>query len=174
MRRLVVPRTVLLGVLLLGVTFAGCATTASAPSPEERAAVVGVWEYRTSGSPYLGRGTIHFQVRNGRLQAMLRDTQQGRLRANVNQRGTRLELDLNQVRVSGRIEDDRFVGLFSRPMWDVSTSQEVHHRRQRTSNSGSIVARRVRSPEWMGSVPGLDCPSILVESKYRCDASSAP
>ncbi len=105
---------------------------------------------------------------------MLRDTRRGRLDANVSQRGSRLEFTLNQVRVSGRIEDDRFVGLLRRPMWDVSTSQEVNRRRQRTSDSGSIVARRVRNPGWMGSVPGLNCPSVLVETNYRCDGPSAP
>lgn len=157
-------------LLLLAGVLAGCASTAPAPSPAERAAVVGVWEYRTSGSPYLGQGTLHIRIRNGRLRAQLRDTQRGRMDAQVNQRGSRIELALDHIRVSGRVENDKLVGLFRRPTWDVSTSQDVRSTRSRRygSDSGSIVARRVQNPGVVGAVPTLGCTPILVEVDSRC------
>lgn len=158
-------------VLGLAVALVGCATPSSTLSPEDRAAAVGVWEYQTSGSHYLGRGTLRIRARNGRLEAVLRDTRKGRLNAHVVQRGSRIEMELFQLRISGRIEDDKIVGFYRRPKWDVSTTQDFRPHR-RPSDSGSIVAHRVRTPGWSGNVFGLDCTSILVETTYRCSASS--
>lgn len=172
MRRPVPISRSLAGLAILAFLLVGCATTSSAPSPAERAAVVGVWEYRTSGSPHLGRGTLHIRVNNGRLHALLQDTRRGRMNVRVSQRGSRIEFTLDQILVSGRVEDDRLVGLFRHPTWDVSTSQNVRGRQANRpgSDSGSIVARRVQNPAWIADVPGLGCPSILEEANERCDA----
>lgn len=153
-------------VFALAVVLVGCAGTNSSTSPAQQAQVIGVWEYRAQGASGLSAGTFKIESRDGRLRGVLRDARRGRINMNVVQRGSRMELDLDLLRVSGRVEDNTFVGMYRRPQWDVSTSQNF--RRTRGSSSGSIVARRVHNPAWSGAPLVSGCTPVLVETDYRC------
>lgn len=166
----VFPRIALsfLTAFIVGVFAAGCAST---HSPEEearaRAAAIGTWEYRVDGVAALHRGEFQITTENGRLRAQIRDERRGRFVARVKLNGSRMQLALENLRISGRIEDGSFTGTLYRPTWDVTTSSRS--RRSSQTRSASLVAQRIASsPVVERSLP-FDCPSILWETDDGCE-----
>jgi hypothetical protein len=155
-------------VLLLLALMVGCSTTRT---PEdvaaEHAKVVGVWEYRTDGTGALQRGTLRVFVEEGRLKGRLQDSWRGQVDALIQIRGSRMELRLDRVRISGRLRENRFEGVVQHNNWDV-TSSGPHH-----STSGRFVARRVQNSSGESS-EDFGCPSLLRESSYICSPFRAP
>lgn len=155
---------------------AGC--TASAPtaiSPEQASSVVGVWEYDVTGSPHLANGTLKIGFQDGRLTGTVRDRQRGHLSARIRLQGRRFEMRVDEVYVSGRVEDNRLQAFCRRPLWDVSTSQNVGRTGQprRPSYSARLVARRVTA---FPSAPASAsrCDPLLEEVNYRCRTPLMP
>jgi hypothetical protein len=166
-------------VLVAGIatTITGCASTGSTTT--DRSDVLGVWEYRTNGTPYLGRGRFQIVLtKDGRLDGRLRDSRLGTVnlddvRLRNGQMHLRIEVQraysaqTSTLQISGRVEDDRYTATFRRPMFDVTTSQ--HTRRTASSTSGgSILARRVRTSSVHDMPVPLGCTDVLVEHNYHC------
>lgn len=165
-------RTFLLefALLFLGLGLVmGCASSRSTQDDAAaRAAAVGTWKYEVDGFAPLHAGVFQIEERNGRLQALIQDRRQGRLRARVNVKDRRLELTIDDLRISGRIEDDQFTGFLRRQQWDVSTRQRTRRRRESQFRSASLYARRVRSASAADRPSILECESILREAN-GCD-----
>lgn len=141
----------------------GCASSESAQSsPEARAAAIGAWKYKVDGVAPLDRGTFQITKEGGRLQALLRDRQQGRLRARVDLRDSRLKLVLDDFRISGQIEDETFTGVLRRRQWNVDSHRQRRSRSQ--FRSAPLQAQRVRSASAADEPRALNCRSILREA----------
>ena len=140
----------------------GCAASQSAAErADERAEVVGTWQYRAENISGLHRGTFQVVVEDGRLNGHFEDRWRGTLDAQVILHGSHMELALGQVRIAGRIMDNRFEGSVRSESWDV-TSSSVSRR------PGYFVARRVRSGAVFDDVRDIGCPSLLREVSYTC------
>lgn len=162
--RKILPSLIVFGVLTLVI---GCAS--SEPTESEtaaRSAALGTWEYRVDGIAPLNRGEFTITEKDGQLRAQIRDDRRGRFVARVQLNGSRLQLSMNDLRISGRIEDGSFTGTLRRPIWDVSTSSRM--RRSSRTRSASLVARRVASGSATGPETALDCPPILWETDDGC------
>ena len=149
-------------VLELGLLSA-CAT--SQPAQNEaalRAAVVGTWSYDVQGFAPLDQGRFHITVRDGRLRGLIRDRRLGRLQARVDVRNSRLELTLDDLRISGHIEDDQFTAFLRRDQWDVRTRRQTRTRSQ--FRSASLYATRIRSAAAADKPNILECRSLLREA----------
>jgi hypothetical protein len=156
---------------------AGCASTG--PTTTDRSDVIGVWEYRTNGTPYLDRGRFQIVLtRNGRLDGRLRDSRLGTVelddvRLQNGHMHLRIEVQsaysaqTSTLQISGRVEDDRYTATFRRPIFDVTTSQNTSRTASSTSG-GSILARRVRTSTVHDMPVPLGCTGILVEHNYHC------
>jgi len=157
-------------LLFLGLgLIMGCASSQSTrDDAAARAAAIGTWEYEVIGTAPLNAGTFQIAERDGRLHALVRDRRWGRLRARAEVRDTRLELVIDDLRISGRIENDQFTGFLRRQRWDVSTRQRSRRRRQSHSRSASLHARRVQSASTADRPSALECQSILREAS-GCD-----
>ena len=167
MRR-VLPLRLALLLLCVGLA-AGCASSRSAEDDAaDRAAVIGTWKYEVEGSAPLSTGAFQITERDGRLQGLLRDRRQGRLRARVKLKDRRLELIIDQLRVSGRIEDDQFTGFLRRQQWGVTTRRRTRRRTRSHFRSTSFHAQRVRSASAADRPSILECESILREAN-GCD-----
>jgi hypothetical protein len=160
----------LLGLLLLvGLLGTGCASTRSATErADDRSRVVGVWEYRTRGTSVLQEGTLRIGVEDGRLVGRLRDSWQGTVEARVTLYGSRMEIDLNRIRITGRIRQGRFEAAIRREFESVS----VRPRSQR--RPAYFVARRVRSAAATDHRARYGCPSLLRERSYQCSPFQRP
>lgn len=161
MRRIVLIR---LALLALGAGLAlGCASSSRhQPSAEAQAAVVGTWQYEVNGYAPLDEGTFRIRQTDGRLRGELTDRRRGRFRARVDVRASRLELRINDLRISGSIEDGTFTGVLRRSQWSVTSRQQ---RRSRSRfRSASLSARRIRSATSADAPSVLDCQSILREA----------
>lgn len=164
MKGLSSPQAFLLILLPIALITGGCASSQSTSSDSRaRAAAIGTWEYRVTGNAPLDRGTFQISVENGRLKGTVRDQRRGRFRAQVDVSGSRMELTVGRLRISGKIEDERFSGFLRLQQWDVSTSSR-RRRRQSGLTTASLYAERVRSGGAAGAVPALDCRSILREA----------
>jgi hypothetical protein len=154
-----------IGIVLLLV---GCSTTRA---PEEVAAdhekVVGMWEYRTEGTGVLQRGTLRIFVEEGRLKGLLQDSWRGEIDALVQIQGARMELELDRVRISGRLRENRFEGVVQQRKWAVTTQGTPR------SSPGRLIARRVQKPS-AAAAEEFGCPSLLRESSYICSPFRAP
>lgn len=142
----------------------GCAS--SQPSTQNRAEeskAIGTWEYRVQGPAPLDRGLFRISRRNGRLRAIVRDRFQGRLYARVDVHDSRLELTIDELRISGQIDDDHFRGFLRLQRWDVSMRPDVR-RPPSALRRASITAERVESVRPVHGDGGLDCRSILREA----------
>ncbi|PEN15118.1 hypothetical protein CRI94_02180 [Longibacter salinarum] len=160
--------TPFIALLAAFVVFSGCASTQSASDRGNTNDVLGTWKYRTmAGSDVLDEGVIQITMVQGRLEGTLRDARVGTIPVDVSYRGERLELDLDEIRIYGRVQNDEFTAYYERPMWDVSTSQDVRHQ---TNNrlSGSLSARRVHSTGYEEPDIDLGCDALTVESKSAC------
>jgi len=150
-------------VLLVGGLAVSCT---SSRSPEEvatdRANVLGVWKYRADGVNMLQHGTLQIRVRDGQLTGRFQDQWRGTVEANVLLDGSHMEFNLNQARISGRIQQGRFEGAIRREFWDVSES------RNERARPGYIVAKRVRSQSVVTNLIDLGCASLLHEGSYGC------
>lgn len=129
---------------------AACSTSQPASGPDaaaERAAVVGLWEYQASNSAYLDRGVFKITVQDGRLQGTLRDNRLGALPIRVEVRDRSMEMVVDDLRINGRLDDDKFTAFVRRPMWDVSSRQRAGYRNRSRQNppTGSLFARRIES-----------------------------
>jgi hypothetical protein len=154
----------LLSTLLLGVGLSGCASSRTAEQvAQNRAAVLGTWEYRTDNISALQRGTFQVMVKDGRLKGRFRDSWRGDLEAQVNIHGSHMELALDRIRITGRLEQNRFTAAVEPEIWDVSISG---NRR----STGYFVARRVRSYSVFDDIGDFGCPSLLRESSYECSS----
>jgi hypothetical protein len=160
-----------LGILigmLVGSLVVGCTSSRSAEEvASDRANVLGVWKYRTDGVSMLQHGTLQIRVQDGRLTGRFNDQWRGTVEANVLLDGSHMEFNLNQVRISGRIQQDRFEGAIRRSFWDVSESGNERAR------PGYIVARRVRAQSVVTEMVDVGCPSLLHEASYRCSPLQA-
>lgn len=155
-------------VLAIGLALAGCSGAGHSTSTGDRNDVVGTWKYRaTAGSDVLEEGVFQIRVRQGRLDGVLRDSRIGIVPVDVTYRGERLEMRIDQIRIRGRVNNDRYTAFYERPMWDVTTSQSFRSRNDRIN--GSITARRVRSLAYSGPTLPLGCTDILEESTDRCN-----
>jgi hypothetical protein len=145
-------------------------------SPEQIAGIVGVWEYDASGSPYLEEGLLQITVSDGHLRGMISDELRGRMAAHVRVRGNRPEVRMDGLHVSGYVEDGVFQAFCRRPIWDVSTSQDVRQtgHRQRTPSSGTLVARRVQSFASERPASPAHCDPVLEEVDYHCTSRLLP
>jgi len=155
-------------VLVLGPGLLGaCATSRSAQDEAAlRAAVVGTWAYDVKGFAPLDQGRFHITVRDGTLRGLIRDRRLGRLRARVEVQDSRLELTLDNLRISGYIEDDQFTGFLRRARWNVTTRRQARTRSQ--FRSASLYARRIRSAAVADKPDVLECRSLLREAS-GCD-----
>lgn len=154
-------------LLILGLGLAvGCASSRSTKDDAAaRAAAIGTWKYEVNGTAPLNSGTFQIAERDDRLQALVRDRRRGRLRAQVDVRDARLELVIDDLRISGRIQDDQFTGFLRRQQWDVSTRQRTRRRRRAShSHSASFYAQRVHSASGVTRPSLLECESILREA----------
>lgn len=164
--------------LLAAVTIAGCASSGPAASADP-SDVLGVWEYRSNGSPYLDRGRFRIvRERGGRLDGVLRDSRLGTVdvedvRLRNGQLHLRIEIQsaysaqTSVLQISGQVRNDRYTGTFRQPMWDVTTSQNLRRYRQ-SASGGSLLARRVQESGFQGPAVPLGCTDALVEHDYRC------
>jgi hypothetical protein len=124
---------------------------------------MGTWKYEVNGDAPLDAGTFRIHQKNGRLQGALTDRRRGRLRARVDVRASRLELRVNDLRISGSIEDGTFTGVLRRSQWSVTPRQP---RRSRSRfRSASLSARRIQSATSADTPSVLDCQSILREAR---------
>lgn len=140
----------------------GCASSQPAAElADERAEVVGTWQYRAENISGLHRGTFQVVVEDGRLNGHFEDRWRGSINAQVTLQGSHMELSLDRVRIAGRIVDNRFEGSVRSESWDV-TSSSVSRR------PGYFVARRVRSGALFDDVRDVGCPSLLREASYTC------
>jgi hypothetical protein len=155
-----------LALLLLGLGLAvGCASSRSTTDDAAaRAAAIGTWEYEVDGFAPLEAGVFRIVEERGRLQALVQDRRRGRYRARADVSGTRLELTIDDLRISGRIEDDQFTGFLRRDQWDVSTPQRARRRTRASFRSASLYARRIRSASAVSRPSILECESILRET----------
>lgn len=155
-------------LLFLGLgLIMGCASSRSTQDDAAtRAAAVGTWKYEVDGFAPLHAGVFQIAERDGRLQALVQDRRQGRFRARVHVKDRRMELTIDELRISGRIEDDQFTGFLRLQRWDVSTRtrQRTRRRRKRQFRSASLHARRVRSASAVDEPSVLKCESILREA----------
>jgi len=152
-------------LLFLGLGLVlGCASSRSTEDDAAaRAAAIGTWEYEVNGTAPLNAGVFQIAERDGRLQALVEDQRRGRFRARASVKDTRLELVIDDLRISGRIEDDQFTGFLRLQRWDVST-RTTRRRRERQFRSASLYARRVRSASAVDASSVLECESILREA----------
>ena len=162
MGRSTLPRLVF---LLLGVSLAvGCGTSQSATEKATaQAAVLGTWEYEVDGTAPLDRGVFHITTQGDRLRGIVRDQRLGRFRARVDVSSSRLALVLDELRISGHIEDDQFTALLRRPQWDV-TQRSQYRRRRARGRSATLYARRIRSGATADKPSILECRSLLREA----------
>lgn len=157
-----------IALVAMATSLAGCMSPRTIQEIRaDQAAALGMWEYRVRGSPALDQGTMRIHRQNGRLTARLRDASRGRLRAQVSVRDQWMELRLDQVRVSGRLENGSFRGSVTIPTWDVSTSQRAR-RRARLQAQGSLLAHRVNTSPRSGAAEEIGCAPLLRESNYVC------
>jgi len=148
---------------------AGCASSRSAEDDAAgRAAALGTWRYEVDGSAPLSTGVFQIAERKGRLQGFLRDRRRGRLQARVKLQDRRLELTVDGLRVSGRIEEGQFTGVLRRERWDMTTRRRTRRRTRSRVRSASVHARRVRSASAADRPSILECESILREAN-GCD-----
>ncbi|PSQ51120.1 MAG: hypothetical protein BRD28_06125 [Bacteroidetes bacterium QH_10_64_37] len=154
--------TPLLFALCAGI-LGGCASSQSAQEKATaRAAVIGTWEYNVEGTAPLDQGIFRITTKDGQLQGIIRDRRLGRLRARVDANDSRLELAVDDLRISGYIEDDEFRGSLRRRQWNVSTRRR--YRRRSRFRSASVFARRVQSGTAADTPSVLECRSILREA----------
>lgn len=160
----VLPLRLTLLLLSVGLTL-GCASSQSTEDKTaSRAAAIGTWEYEVDGFAPLKAGVFRIAERRGRLQALVQDQRQGRFQARVDVSNRRLELTVDDLRISGRIEDDQFTGFLRRDQWDVSTTQRTRRQRRSSFRSASFHAQRVNSASTVDRPSILDCESILREA----------
>ena len=155
------PRLLLL-FLFVAAGIAGCASPRSAQhSAAAEAAAIGTWRYEVEGYAPLDEGTFQIMKKNGRLQGLLRDRRRGRYRVRVDLRDSRLELKVDDLRISGYIENGTFTGFLRPQRWSV-----VSRRQQRSRSrfrSTSLYARRIQSAAAADKPSILDCRPILRE-----------
>jgi hypothetical protein len=157
------PSVGLVVLVVSGLLATGCLSSRSAQQrADDRSRVVGVWKYRTGGTSVLQRGTLRIHVEDGRLVGRLRDSWQGTVEARVNLYGSRMELDLNRIRITGRIRQGRFEASIRREFENISV------RPRRPRRRGYFVARRVRSTADTDTRARFGCPSLLRERSYKC------
>ena len=147
----------------LAVLLLGCSSRTAEEVAEERAHVLGTWEYRTQGMSALHRGTFRIVEEDGHLTARLRDNWRGEVQVQVSLQGRQMELTLNRLRIAGRLDDNRFVGYVQTPYWDASRS-----RLRRQKYPGRLVAQRIRRGSGGPDRTEYGCPSLLRESSYTC------
>lgn len=153
-----------LAVLLVPATvLSGCTSPRTADEiAADRARVLGTWEYHADGIRALQRGTLQIQVQDGKLVGRLQDSWRGPVETQVDLRGSYMELALSQLRITGQLEQGRFVGSVRESPWSVSSSET------RTGSTGSFVARRVRRESSGDDRTDFGCTSLLRESSYAC------
>jgi hypothetical protein len=129
---------------------------------------MGTWAYRTTGTPLLDQGSIQIERQDERLTATVRDTRRGRLRARVNVRDDRMELRLDDVVISGRLEDGRYQATVELATWDVRAGRSMAPSSQWAREArGSLVAHRQDTGP-REATPSERCRPLLRESSYLC------
>lgn len=150
-------------LLLLGPVLGGCTATRSAAElAEARSKVVGVWEYQTNGTTFLQDGTLRISIVDGRLVGRLRDSWRGKVTAQVSLYGSRMELDLNRVRITGQIRRGWFEAAIRPEFAEVAVSPN------RRRPPGYFVAQRVRSSAASNVRDRYGCRSLLREGSFLC------
>jgi len=145
----------------------GCASPRSAEEVQaSQSAALGTWEYRVTGFSGLNRGTLRIQRQNGRLVARFRDERRERLDARVTIRDNWMELRLDRVLISGRLQNNRYRATVEIPVWDVSTTQAF--RRSASRGRGSMVASLTQAGGYRTNTSDYGCAPLLRESSYAC------
>jgi len=154
-------------VALLAIGVSGCTSRTAEEIAEDRAQILGVWKYKTDGIGALQHGTLKITQQNGKLVGQIQDSWRGRIDARIDVQGPYMELDLDRLRITGRLKRGRFTGSVYKPMWDLSRS------RIRDESDGYLVARRVRRGQRVDD-PESGCRSLLREPSYACPALGFP
>lgn len=150
-------------VLALAISLClGCTSRSAEEIAAQRTRVLGTWEYQTNGIRALERGTLYVSERDGELVARIQDRWRGQIEGDINLRAPRMELDLDHLRIRGRLEQGRFVGSVQTQTWSVSQSRGQRQRR------GQFVARRVSSKSPTDAADRFGCSPLLWESSYAC------
>lgn len=158
----------LLGFLLLSLCLGGCAPTRTAQEVNERTRAIGTWTYRTQGIDGLQRGTMQIVARDGEVIGRFRDQWRGQFEAEIHLHGTRMVIDIDQLRIAGQIVDGQFTGRARAPTWDVTS------RSRRRQSPGRFLARRIRQRDGTGGDDQFGCPSLLRETSYACSPFQVP
>ena len=143
----------------------GCSPRSAEEIVSDRERVVGTWKYKTDGIPFLQRGSLYIAVQDGELVGRLQDSWRGSVKARIDVRGNRMELDIDRGRIRGQLERGRFRGTVRPQQWDVSRSTD-----RRSQSTGYFLAWRIRSSSILDNLKDLGCPSLLRESSYACSA----
>lgn len=154
--------------LVLALALTACSSRTAEEIADDRAQVLGTWEYQTDGIRSLQRGTLQITERDGKLVGQIQDSWRGRIEARVDVRGPYMALDFDRLRITGQLERGRFAGSVRNELWDVS------HSRTHGGSDGYFVARRVHSKSTMDEVTDFGCASLLHESSYACSALGSP
>lgn len=154
--------------LVLAVGLSACTSRTAEEIAEDRARVLGSWEYQTDGIAALQRGTLQISAHKDTLVGRIQDTWRGTLEARVSLRGAHMELQLDRVRITGDLEGNRFTGSVQKPVWDTARGDPWR------GSTGYFVARRVRSESATGARNNLGCPSLLREVSYACSPFASP
>jgi hypothetical protein len=110
----------------------------------------------------LQEGTLRIHVQDGRLVGQLRDSWQGTVEARVTLYGSRMELELNRIRISGRLRQGRFEAAIRREFEQMSVRPRARRR------PAYFVARRVRRATASDNRERYGCRSLLREHSYQC------
>lgn len=157
-------------VFLLGSTVLGGCTSSRPPEErrEAQAKALGTWQYRVTGTPVLDRGTFRVERQGERLIVKIRDTRRGPLQGRVRVRDDRMTMRLDQMVVSGQVEDDRFRASVDVATWDVRDNMRTRSP-SRTSYQlrGTLFAERTGGPRDRPA-PSHGCDPLLYESTYAC------
>ena len=121
-----------------------------------------MWEYRTDGTHALERGTLHISVEDGRLVGRIKDRWRGKIEAPIRLHGSHMELNLDRVRITGRLQRGRYEAYVHREFFSVAEQSA------RRPSRGYFIAQRVRSQSALGNFPDAGCTSLLRESSYVC------
>lgn len=166
MRKLSFLPVLVLCAVAPGLLGACASSRATDDQAARRASVVGTWEYDVEGWAPLDQGRFQITVQEGSLQGLVRDRHLGRLRARVEVHDSRLELALDDLRISGYVKDGQFTGVLRRSQWDVTASRPRQPRSQ--FRSATLFAERVRSAAAADTPNVLECRSLLREAD-GCD-----
>lgn len=139
-----------------------CASSQTTSEVDERMRALGTWEYQATGVRSLRRGRLKILSRDGDLVGQFQDQMGGKFEANVQVQGARMEIRVDQLRITGRIRNNQYAGTIERSDWDVTRQNP------RRQSQARFEARRIRQHGESGADDDYGCPSLLREESYAC------